>query len=176
MAVDECLTAKPSVWVPLSGTAAAGFGTDALGDPALAAVVIYSPTSDALRSITLKGALERLSETDEHARIRQDEPPTPSQVRKAYSRMVLADAPRDGAAALKMPAPALLAEIEAATAPGELARRSGEPPEEFYRRIARAHDALAQVTKRPTAEIARRAGVPAGTAASWVHYARKRGC
>jgi hypothetical protein len=66
-------------------------------------------------------------------------------------------------------------EIAVATAPEELMRRAGESPDDFYRRIARAHRALSKGTKRPTMELGRKAGVRVGTAAAWVNRARARG-
>jgi hypothetical protein len=66
-------------------------------------------------------------------------------------------------------------ELAQATEPEQLARRAGESPDEFYERIARAYRVLEQLTDRPTTELARRAGVSKGTAASWLTRARQRG-
>jgi hypothetical protein len=56
-----------------------------------------------------------------------------------------------------------------------LSRIPGEGPDAFYARIAKAHRALAKVAKSPDKELTRLAGVPLGTATSWIYYARKRG-
>lgn len=56
------------------------------------------------------------------------------------------------------------------------ARDAGESSDAFYRRIALAYGYLVGAdSETPTADLAELAGVPPGTAASWVSRARSRG-
>jgi hypothetical protein len=52
---------------------------------------------------------------------------------------------------------------------------SGKKPDDFYRQVADAYEFLAQTTRAPAAEIARRNRVPLTTAHRWVREARTRG-
>jgi hypothetical protein len=56
-----------------------------------------------------------------------------------------------------------------------LGRPDGTDPDGFYAEVARAYIEYARQTRAPAPEIAREAGVPAGTARGWVKEARRRG-
>lgn len=153
-------------WKPLSPDMAAGYERDALGDLALVGLMIYGPTTDKLRGTRLRD-LERPQVIVNG--IRQEAPPTPEQIAVAWGRT------QEVHELFARGRKKAQAELDAATQAEELQRRDGEDPDDFYQRIARAHRILSATTRRPTAELARRAGVPAGTAAAWVSRARARG-
>jgi hypothetical protein len=56
-----------------------------------------------------------------------------------------------------------------------LSRPDGTDPDGFYREVAEAYREYAPRTRAPGSEIAREAGVPVGTARSWIREARRRG-
>ena len=56
-----------------------------------------------------------------------------------------------------------------------LAKKPGEPAEDFYRRIAAAYTEYGRSTSRPVKHLAFLAGVGSSTAHSWVYKARIRG-
>lgn len=176
--------AQPTIWVGLSASAAAGYARDSDGTPRLAAVIVYSPTAEAMRGIRIAG-LDLLTLLASGGPVfTRKQPPTPDELLDGESRRA---AKRRGSPSLveiakqyreslnlteDMISPAAAERVERATAPGLLQRRSGEPAGEFYARIRAAHDALSRVTDKPTTELARRAGVPVGTAAAWVSRAK----
>lgn len=154
-----------TVWVPLAADLAVAYVPDAiLGGHVLMGVVAYEPTSPKLRGIQLRQLGRMIDPAGQPAAILSDTPPSRAQLAEAWTGKtpITADS-------------SLATEVAAATAPGELARRDGEPPEAFSARIARAYRALSQATATPTTELARRAGVPVGTASAWLSHARKRG-
>ena len=55
-----------------------------------------------------------------------------------------------------------------------IGRVPGESPDDFYARIRIVHALLSELTDAPTSALADWAGVPIGTAAAWMHRARKR--
>lgn len=155
------------IWVAYAPDAAAGYELDGLGDWRLIGVVVYGPTTEKLRGTRLRDLEE--SGGMSAGVMKQDAPPTPEQVAQARLSEQW-DAERKAAKA-----EARRAWVRDVTKPEDLTRHDGEDPDEFYRRIARAHVALSEATDRPTQELARRAGVPYGTAAAWVSRARARG-
>jgi hypothetical protein len=167
------------IWLAYGPDAAAGYEHDALGDWVLMGLVIYGPTTAKLRGARLRD-LEESGGMAIHV-IVQDSPPTPEQVAKAwahhqhyYKGMALVEAETAAMIAAGR-AEARQHAVDQDARPEALARVDGEDPDDFYRRVAHAHRALSAVTKRPTTELARRAGVPEGTAAAWVSRARARG-
>jgi hypothetical protein len=152
-------------WVAISADGAAGYERNALGEWMLIGLVIYGPTTEKLRGTAFRDVIP------------QAEPPTPGQVADSWSRVQSGiPAPAQLRSAMEpVEDMAYAAEIMLATSPEALRKQDGERPDDFYRRIVRAHKALRAVTNKPTAELARRAGVPAGTAAAWVSRAKARG-
>jgi hypothetical protein len=164
-------------WVAISADGAAGYERNALGEWMLIGLVIYGPTTEKLRGTRLRG-LEKFARGNAFRDvIPQAEPPTPGQVADSWSRVQSGiPAPAQLRSAMEpVEDMAYAAEIMLATSPEALRKQDGERPDDFYRRIVRAHKALRAVTNKPTAELARRAGVPAGTAAAWVSRAKARG-
>lgn len=179
--VGEETTDYPSrYWRAISRDVAVGYEINALGNQHIVGVVVYRPTSDKLRDLKLR-ELERM-EGDDHWVIRQYAPPTPGQVSDAWIRANVT-VPVDASSVEGGRTHPGLDEVQAWTweeiadliRPEVLARQTGDSPDDFYRRIARAYSALSDVTGRPVVELAARAGVPVGTAASWVSRARARG-
>lgn len=172
------LGAPRRVWFALDPTTAASYELDELGYWNLTAVLIAGPTSERLRGFPLR-AHERLAPGVWENGLAQDTPPPVENLPELHSMQAFA-AKADAAAQVAAKALAGIRTarreaVDAACAPEQLARRSGEPADAFYARIAVAHAALSRVTDRPTTELARRAGVVKGTAAGWVSKARARG-
>lgn len=167
------------VWVPIASDVAAGYDRNALGDWVLMGLVVYGPNTAKIRGVRLRGRDQIPGTADFISSIRQETPPTPQQVAEAWERVRANDEGwREWHASLEDQRSAVLAAGKAAdeaAAPELLKRRDGEAPDDFYRRIAKAHKALAAWTGRPTQFLANRAGVPEGTAAAWVSRARARG-
>lgn len=157
------------IWKVIGADVVAGYQRDALGQWVLVGLVIYAPTTDKVRGMRLR-RLERTRWFPISRSFEQDAPPSREQVASAWAR---------GAAAVDMPPDRedrwLAAAIKSATRPENLKRRESDTPDDFYRRIAEAHALLSRATNRPTVELAKRAGVPAGTAAAWVSRAKARG-
>lgn len=78
---------------------------------------------------------------------------------------------------LELLSPTLIAEIErgALSEPEPLARREGEPPDDFSKRVARQYRRFAAASSKPTKDLAEHAGVPLPTMRSWIREARLRG-
>lgn len=162
------------IWRPLAADIAAAYEVDPLGDLVLVGLVLFDPTAAKMRSVKLR-ELERVSpESIGLHVIRQYEPPTPEQVAQMWTELDLHN--RVLVAPMEAGYRQWIEDGIAATATAEeLTRREGEPVEDFYRRVAKAHAFLSLASKRPTADLARRAGVPVGTATAWVSRARSRG-
>jgi hypothetical protein len=56
-----------------------------------------------------------------------------------------------------------------------LTRPDGTDPDSFYALVSEAYREYAPQTRSPAVEIAREAGVPVGTARSWIRETRRRG-
>jgi hypothetical protein len=152
---------------------AAGYERNALGEYLLFGLVTYGPTTAKLRGIRLReidsytAAGNRYGVVVAHGTT----PPSPDQVRENWAQttaMDVADSRNEGRGFNTDQYLDALAGLD--TSP----RHASEPAEEFYARIVRAHETLAEVTDKPTAALAALAGVPVGTAASWVSRARAR--
>lgn len=162
------------LWLPLAADTAAAYEPDALGGYSLVALVIYSPDASKLRRLKMR-ELERVERETLLGKSPWPsfDPPTQGQLAGMWNNLRLHGEMVDGIHSRFLGWVA--DQISETTAPGMLTRRDGEDPDAFYRRIAIAHIYLSNATRRPTAELAQRAGVPVGRATVWVSRARSRG-
>lgn len=157
-------------WVAVGEDMAAGYERDALGHMALIGLVVYSPTTAKLRDTRLRELQAMAMELSaikamKTLSVEQDEPPSPEQLASMWSHI----------GGTNPTIEATIYAIQHATTREALTRHQGEAPDDFYGRVAAAYWLLSEVTDTPTNEIAKRAGVPPGTAASWVSRAKARG-
>lgn len=204
MNVSEQDSGNPQVWVPLGESVAAGFALTG-STAELVALVIYAPDSAALRSIRLQDADPLRWLLHDHRIRQQQPPDAAqvADAWRAGAHLVAAlddwlrGLDEAGRAAYESsllvrrwvafqlstgkPIPTgrdleRVATIGPGIAAEDVApRRAGESADDFYRRISSAYLVLKDHTQSPAAELARIAGVPSGTVASWIHRARQRG-
>lgn len=166
---------SPTIWAVLAADLAAGYAADALGDWRLIGLVTYGPTTEVLRGIRLR-ELELLTDLEPGlTRMRQEHPPTRERLAAAWAEHEYLQDHAVTTEYFQTWTDLQATELEHFTSSDQLTRREGEDPNAFYARVSRAHMLLTLVTDRPIVELAKRAGVPHGTAAAWVSRARTKG-
>lgn len=170
--MDGHETGNP-IWVAVGPDVAAGYELDLLGDYSLRGLVIYEPTTSKLRSARLRDLSTVIDGADIRG-LRRAEPPSAGELRQMWEREQHPAVFTPTTHPDSPPPEVRQAEANRLATLDLLTRKPDDSPDDFYARVVAAHEALSWITPRPTSELARRAGVPSGTAAAWVSRAKLR--
>lgn len=147
-------------WIGVDETTAVGF-TLVEGVPSAVGLVHYAP----LTSATVREWQVRKMVTPEPWMPRFDDPqpPDPDELRHRWIQ-----ATRKTRSKVKVRATAGVGQAK-------LSREDYMDPDGFYEQVARFYQAFEATVGKPTANLAKAAGVTRNQAAQWVHQARRRG-
>jgi hypothetical protein len=163
---------QPIGWISFQPHVVAGYSEDPNGILRLDALLNYPPiTAQGLRSIPQRTYEDPHRYTDPEGdwfQFPPGPPPTERELAAAWNK-----AKEENADNIRF----FIPDFDAGSTINKeyLTRIAGEPPEDFYQRIATAYTMFSNITDKPSAHLARVADVSANTANTYIHRARKRG-